>query len=768
MAGRPRNESQACVRRIISCRSVCAGATALAALLAAYPGSPAWGGPIPQGDIVIELETVASGLTAPVGVTHAGDGSGRLFIVEQSGQIRILENGVLLTTPFLDISNELPALNAFFDERGLLGLAFHPDYENNGRFFVRHSVPREGAPDEPCADPNAFIPGCHIAVLAEYAVSAADPNVADPSSRQVLFSVDEPQFNHNSGEVAFGPDGFLYFTLGDGGGANDGLADDPISHGPIGNGQNIETVLGSILRIDVDGAFPYVVPPDNPFVGVPGADEIYAYGMRNPYKFSFDDGPGGDGSLYLGDVGQNLFEEVNIVEKGGNYGWVIREGLHCFDPFNPLNPPAACAATGLMGEPLLDPIVEYSHPNSGFDPEGGITVIGGFVYRGSCSPGLSGTYVFGDFAQQFVVPSGSLYFLEESNPGDFAIRQFQIGLDDRPYGLFLKGFGEDENGEVYACGSVALAPFGDTGVVQRIVVPATPHLDIKPGSCPNSFNRQSGGVLSVALLGSEEFDASQVDLSILRLSRADGVGGSVSPHEGPPGPRSVLEDVASPFDGLTCDCHDLDGDGVIDLSLKFRTQDVVEALGLEGLSSGALVELVVTGKTSDGCAFASRSDCVRLVPPGTPPGLVSVRNGVADAWVSAAPLDLQLDGGGFGDFDRTYPLGTIATFAAEPTHGEKRFVGWKLEGSFVTRQSAIDVVVTGNQHTLEGILLRTGDMNGDDRIDLSDFADFAVCFGSSAGSLGGCSAESHAASDFNADGKVDLQDFAAFAVNFGS
>ncbi|MCK5365325.1 MAG: PQQ-dependent sugar dehydrogenase, partial [Gammaproteobacteria bacterium] len=298
--------------------AILAAAVALSLVVVAPTGAA-------SGPTIVELETVASGLTAPVGLTHAGDGSGRLFIVEQTGQIRFVEDGTLLAAPFLDISGLLPTLNPFFDERGLLGVAFHPAYEGNGRFYVRYSVPRSGDPGEPCFGTSR---GCHSEVLAEYRVSAGDPNVADPSSGLVLFTVDEPQFNHDAGEVAFGPDGFLYFTLGDGGGAHDGLADMPPSHGPIGNGQNIEPLLGSMLRIDVDSAFPYAIPPDNPFVGAAGRDEIYAYGLRNPYRFSFDDGPGGDGRLFLADVGQNLFEEVDIVEKGGNYGWVIREGFH--------------------------------------------------------------------------------------------------------------------------------------------------------------------------------------------------------------------------------------------------------------------------------------------------------------------------------------------------------------------------------------------------------------------------------------------------------
>ncbi|MCH9033918.1 MAG: PQQ-dependent sugar dehydrogenase [Planctomycetes bacterium] len=287
---------------------------------------PADAGPIP-----INLAVVADGLTAPVFLTHAGDGSGRLFIVDQPGQIRIVKNGVLLPAPFLDISSKTVALNAFFDERGLLGLAFHPDYANNGRFFIRYSKPREGDPAEPCADPEGFIVGCHEAILAEYNVggdTASDE--ASLASEIILYRVDEPQFNHNSGQVAFGPDGLLYWTLGDGGGAHDGLADEPPSHGPDGNAQNVDTVLGSLLRIDVDSppdpGLNYAIPPGNPFAGGGGVPEIYAYGLRNPYRFSFDDGPGGDGSIYVADVGQNLFEEVNIVPVAPAPGCSITAG----------------------------------------------------------------------------------------------------------------------------------------------------------------------------------------------------------------------------------------------------------------------------------------------------------------------------------------------------------------------------------------------------------------------------------------------------------
>ncbi len=406
---------------------------------------------ISPGDIFVELDSVATGLISPVHLTHAGDNSGRLFVVDQAGPIWIIKEGVVLPTPFLDLTSEIPVLNTGFDERGVLGMAFHPDYENNGRFFVRYSRPRVGDESEPCFGTSR---GCHESILAEFSVSE-NPDIANPNGL-IIFQIDQPQFNHNAGAVEFGPDGYLYFSLGDGGGANDGLDNDPPLHGPIGHGQNIETALGSMLRIDVDGAFPYEIPVGNPFVGTVGLDEIYAYGFRNPFRFSFDDGPGGDGALYLGDVGQDLFEELDIVELGGNYGWAIREGANCFDPFNPENPPLECETEG-----LIDPIVEYTQA------DGGISIMGGYMYRGGSSPCLNGTYVFGDFSANFS-PAGRLYYLIEPAPGEYEIRRLRIGLEDRLLGKYLKGMGEDEDGEVYALVTNTLAPTGVTGEVLHI------------------------------------------------------------------------------------------------------------------------------------------------------------------------------------------------------------------------------------------------------------------------------------------------------------
>ena len=406
---------------------------------------------IPKGEITVNLESVASGLISPTHLTHAGDGSGRLFVVDQAGYIRVIDaSGTLLPTPFLDLTGEIPALNAGFDERGVLGLAFHPNYASNGRFYVRYSRPRTGTSGEPCFGTSR---GCHEEVLAEFSVSG-DPNVANPTPT-VLFAIDEPQFNHNAGAVAFGPDGYLYFTLGDGGGANDGLDDPGLPHGPTGNGQNVNTALGAMLRIDVDSGAPYAIPADNPFVGTDGLDEIYAYGFRNPFRFSFDDGPGGDNRLLVADVGQALYEELDVVQAGGNYGWVTREGAHCFDPFNPGTPLPNCNSTG-----LIDPIAEYLHE------DGGISIIGGYVYRGAELPGLGGTYIFGDFSADFG-PTGRVYYLDEST-APTEILELRFGGGDAPLGVYVKGMGEDEDGELYVLVSSELAPTGTSGEVLRM------------------------------------------------------------------------------------------------------------------------------------------------------------------------------------------------------------------------------------------------------------------------------------------------------------
>ncbi|MCB9846537.1 MAG: PQQ-dependent sugar dehydrogenase [Phycisphaeraceae bacterium] len=473
----------------MKCKSAGAAmcAVAWAATSQAQPLDDPIPDPIVKGTIAIELELVADGLAAPNLVTHAGDGSGRKFIVDQAGTVRVLNAAdTLLPTPFLDVSGRLVSLGVFgsqdpftdFDERGLLGLAFHPDFGRPGtagfgRFYTYTSEPSDGAADftVPIPPDRQFN---HQAVVSEWRVDQSDPNRADPNSRRELMRIDEPQFNHNAGMIAFGPDGHLYIGLGDGGGADDTDGQDffgePIvGHGPDGNGQNTDNVLGDILRIDPLGnGSPngqYGIPVDNPFVGVPGVDEIYASGFRNPFRFSFDRTTG---DLWVGDVGQNDIEEVDRVSLGGNFGWKLKEGTFKFNDNGDLEGFVE-EDDGSLPPGLIDPIGQYDHDE-------GISTIGGFIYRGSAIPELVGMYVFGDFSRAFFAPQGRLFAMD---PVTGTITELVLGLDDRELGLFIKGFGEDENGELYLEAGVNLGPFGDFGQVFRIVsVPAVDTLSL--------------------------------------------------------------------------------------------------------------------------------------------------------------------------------------------------------------------------------------------------------------------------------------------------
>lgn len=443
----------------------------LVSLLAIYPVQA-------QSDIgdpfTVGIELVAEGLTSPVAFVPAPDGSGRIFIVDQIGLIRTLSpDGALLADPFLDVRDRLVSLNPGFDERGLLGLAFHPDYASNGRFFLYYSAPlREEAPE----DYN------HTSHISEFMVSAGDPNIADPTSERILLQVDEPQFNHNAGTLAFGPaDGYLYISLGDGGGANDnqlGHVEDWYADNGGGNGQDItENLLGSILRIDVDSGDPYGIPSDNPFTGVEGCsdgcDEIFAYGFRNPYRFSFDmDGSHG---LFVGDAGQELWEEVSLVEKGGNYGWNVKEGTHCFDAEDPHESPAECPDTvgaghPREGDPLIDPIIEYANHHQ---PGGlGAVVVGGHVYRGDTLRQFRGRYIFGDWSRSFIEPDGTLFVAKSRKNGLWQIQELQIqGNPDGRLGHFVLAFGQDLQGEVYVLTSDMTGPTSNTGKIYKLVRP---------------------------------------------------------------------------------------------------------------------------------------------------------------------------------------------------------------------------------------------------------------------------------------------------------
>jgi len=342
----------------------------------------------PVAPASLQLENILTTLSSPVFVTNAHDGSNRLFVVEQAGTIRVLQPGATTATLFLDIATRV----ASGGERGLLGLAFHPFYKNNGRFYVYYTRQPDGAIQ-----------------IAEYHVSAANPNVADTTERIIITIPHPVQGNHNGGTVAFGPDGYLYAGPGDGGDAND----------PPNNAQNIDVLLGKIIRLDIDhvnGATPYAVPPDNPFVGVAGADEIYMVGMRNPYRFSFD--RGGSHQLIIGDVGQGQWEEIDIGQRGGNFGWRIWEGNHCTG-----NDPDLCNPAG-----FVFPIAEYQHLS------GRCSIIGGYIYRGTRNIAVQGDYIFGDYC------TGEIMKLHGG---------VQSVLVDLPTNFSLSGFGEDELGELY-------------------------------------------------------------------------------------------------------------------------------------------------------------------------------------------------------------------------------------------------------------------------------------------------------------------------------
>jgi glucose/arabinose dehydrogenase len=438
---------------------------ATAGAVAAHHGSSPIGEPV-----TARIELLAEGFTAPVSLVEPPDGSSRLFVVDQAGRIRIIDaGGHLLAEPFLDVSDQLVTLNPGFDERGLLGLAFHPGYASNGRFYVYYSAPlREGGAE-------GFN---HTSHIAEYQVSA-DPNLADPASERILLQVDQPQANHNAGALAFGPhDGYLYIALGDGGGANDnqfGHVEDWYADNGGGNGQDVtENLLGSILRIDVDGGDPYGIPADNPFVGRDGFDETFAYGLRNPYRFSFD--MGGDHTFFVADVGQGLWEEVNVVTNGGNYGWNVKEGTHCFDAESNREIPESCPDVVGPGHPdegapLLDPVIEYANSSQ---PGGlGRAVVGGYVYRGEDIRQFRGRYVYGDWSTGFGVPDGLLFISRPRR--DDQLWQIQPillqGRPDRRLGHYLLGFGQDAAGEIYVLTSDNTGPTGNTGRVYRLAPP---------------------------------------------------------------------------------------------------------------------------------------------------------------------------------------------------------------------------------------------------------------------------------------------------------
>jgi glucose/arabinose dehydrogenase len=417
---------------------------AVATTAAFLTGSPA------NAQVNVKLEEVVSGLTHPLAMVPFPDGSGRSAIVEQSGTIKILDDkGRLLPDPFLSMTGRIVTLHDFFDERGILGIAFHPNFKENGKVYVAYSAPLRS--DE--------LPKrlwwSHTNIVSEMQVYKTDKNKLDSNSERIISAIDWPQFNHNGHWIGFGPDGMLYVATGDGGYANDwGIGHTPAT----GNGQDLKDIHGKILRFDVSKADS--IPADNPFVGRRDAEAaVWAYGLRNPWRCSFD--MGGDKGLYCGDVGQNSWEEVDLITKGGNYGWRRMEGDHCFDYLQPDNHPASCDKTD-----LTEPIIVYANCDAVKQNCKGISNTGGYIYRGSYKA-WDGAYIFGDWSKQFGAMDGRLFVATKGSDGKWALQDAKVqNMTTIPY---ILAFAQDDKGEVYALTSTSTGPVAGHDSIYRIV-----------------------------------------------------------------------------------------------------------------------------------------------------------------------------------------------------------------------------------------------------------------------------------------------------------
>ena len=413
------------------------------------------------GNTAVGLELIAEGMDSPLALADPADDSGRLFVADQAGLIYIVDaEGNLLDEPFLDISDKLPPRREVgLEERGLLGFALHPDFADNGWFYVTYSTHlRDGAPPD----------WDHTRRVSEFKVSAGDPNRANHDSERVLIELDWPTHKHNGGGLAFGPDGYLYIGFGDGGGIH-GIGDRPdygdvdeIEDGerwwPVWHhwdllGQDLTTLFGKILRIDIDRGFPeYAIPRDNPLVGSEGRDEIYAWGFRQPYRFSFDQG-GGRGP-FVANTGHFLVEAIFLVNRPGNYGWPLREGTRCYDPEERVEIDD-CPTMGPHGERLIDPVIEVEHQRiDGF----GTAAVGGFVYRGDALPELYGQVVFGDWGTG----------LHRASPTQRHGELWSIGPLVEVEG-FVLSLGQDAAGELYVLTNEVIGLGDETGKVHKLV-----------------------------------------------------------------------------------------------------------------------------------------------------------------------------------------------------------------------------------------------------------------------------------------------------------
>ena len=450
------------VARVASLCTRCLSSTLAAMLALAVLAS----GTAHGADAVLQpgLKLLAEGLTAPIVLTSLADSSGRLLVADQVGIIHVLNrDGQRLEKPLLNLQTKICQLNQGMEERGILGLALHPQFKSNRKFYVVYSAPlRAGAPAE----------WNHTERLSEFRVSDSDAAVALAESERVVLEIDEPDWNHNSGRIVFGPDGYLYMTVGDGGAPNDvGTR----GHAPEGNGQNLQTLLGKVLRIDVNKGVPYGIPNDNPYAdGKKGRPEIYAYGLRNPWGISFD--RGGAHELIVTDVGQDKWEEINLIVNGGNYGWRLREGFDGFDPVHPRSAPVEAPKVGADGKPLIDPVFVYKTLRGrGTDPQSfGVTITGGYIYRGKAFPQLVGKYVFADWSRSMGLGDGTLIVATRplQTSADAKWTAEPLPVKDHPDGrikAFIWALGEDEEGELYVLTNGANLVSGTRGKVFKLV-----------------------------------------------------------------------------------------------------------------------------------------------------------------------------------------------------------------------------------------------------------------------------------------------------------
>ncbi len=429
--------------------------------------------PPPAYSQSLALEPIAEGLTAPLHLEQPADGSGRKFIVQQDGVVKVLDrDNKIAAEPFLDLQARMRKLEQDFEERGLLGFALHPDFAKNGRVYVSYAAPlRQGAPQN----------WNYTRRVSEFSTAPGDLSKVVPESERVLLELDWPSRKHNGGALAFGPDGFLYVGLGDGG----------VSHG-VGEkirweafdvpavalnwdhlAQDTQSLFGKILRIDVDHGFPgYAVPRDNPFVTGPqagiGKPEVWASGFRNPFRLAFDSK---DGSAYVTAVAETLWESAYRVANPGNFGWPLLEGTHCVDRLNPRQPPKECAKTDVLGQPLQLPVVEYpnmqaSHPDTKLGIEGvGTAITGARMYRGKEIEDLRGKLLVSDWSASFKQPSGQLFVAEpNAQPGRLWDLKRLLQIDARIISL-----AEDADGEIYVLTNETFGPYGTTGKVWRLV-----------------------------------------------------------------------------------------------------------------------------------------------------------------------------------------------------------------------------------------------------------------------------------------------------------